>query len=292
MKRIDFNKNGGYPLTQDTANYLQTAYTEALGAIGLTFGNKVIVSGCTISGSNISDGWIVINGEVIKFVGGTVNTKVKITETGTSLTFKNGISNQVLFNKTAACTTIGDFDFSELVRASAFNEIVKAKYDGYWLTGDVKMVNCNNAYINTNFDNSGLGRLERLGWAICNGQNGTADMRGRFAVGFDVNTIDPNDNVWDVIYNTMGSTGGEKKHQLTVAEIPPHKHFVAIDNNADGTVNNTTSIYKSKDNGQSNGYILGGGTASPTVGLSSETGGNQLHENRPPFIVTLFIQKI
>lgn len=53
------------------------------------------------------------------------------------------------------------------------------------LPGDIKEVICTQAYITANFNGStGLGMNERLGWAICNGQNGTIDLRDRVTVGY------------------------------------------------------------------------------------------------------------
>lgn len=73
MKNIDFSFSGGFPLTQETLNYLQTAYTEAL--VALTGYRKadtdipVRLSGIIIAGSlptTISDGWLLYNGELIR----------------------------------------------------------------------------------------------------------------------------------------------------------------------------------------------------------------------------------
>jgi hypothetical protein len=127
MRRIDFSKNGGLKFTQGIASLMQETYTEIFKAIGAAFGNKVILSGCAVSGGTVSDGWILYNGEPIKFIGSAANTKVSISEAGTGVVFKNGISNTVLFNKTATCGAIGAFDFSELrsIRElAALNEFV------------------------------------------------------------------------------------------------------------------------------------------------------------------------
>jgi len=40
-------------------------------------------------------------------------------------------------------------------------------------SGDIKRVKCDITYLNDNFDVNGLGKNLRLGWAICNGNNGT-----------------------------------------------------------------------------------------------------------------------
>lgn len=52
------------------------------------------------------------------------------------------------------------------------------------LPGDTKEIICTPAYISANFTGTGLGTNLRLGWAMCNGQNGTVDMRDRVSVGF------------------------------------------------------------------------------------------------------------
>ena len=49
------------------------------------------------------------------------------------------------------------------------------------------------------------------GWAICDGTNGTPDLRNRFVVGAGGS------------YNVQ-TTGGEATHVLTVAEMPNHTH--------------------------------------------------------------------
>lgn len=117
------------------------------------------------------------------------------------------------------------------------------------------------------------------GWALCNGQavNGivTPDLRGRFVVGIDNNDSD---------YYPVGSTGGEKTHKLTVDEIPSHKH-----NNrcrTEGYVsafNSTPEVVTFDGHSNDNGFkdIMG-----------DSTGGDQPHENRPPYYAICFIMRV
>jgi hypothetical protein len=39
-------------------------------------------------------------------------------------------------------------------------------------------------YLQDNFEVDGLGKVLRLGWAICNGNNGTDNLTGRVGIGF------------------------------------------------------------------------------------------------------------
>lgn len=61
------------------------------------------------------------------------------------------------------------------------------------------------------FDSTGKGISSRwIGWAICNGQNGTPDLRKTFLSGYD-----PADSNWQ-----MGALTGQNSKQITVANLP------------------------------------------------------------------------
>ena len=60
-----------------------------------------------------------------------------------------------------------------------------------------------------------------LGWALCDGSNGTPDLRDRFIVGAGGD------------YN-VGNTGGANSVTLTVAQMPSHSH-------SSGTLSTDTS---------------------------------------------------
>lgn len=281
MRRVDLSKNGGFPLTQNALDFLQTAFGEPLYALGKMFGNKTIITGMEVGSSSVAEGWFFYNGEPIYFNASALDTKVAISEDLTSVEFEDGITKAVFKVKTAICSATGDFNFSDLQRLSSFTAAKQTQLDRTWLAGDVKQVFCDASYIAVNFDSSGLGRLERSGWAVCNGGNGTENMGGRVLVGmqYPALTVNPNDNVWDAIYNTALAVGGEKEHTLTVDEVP------ALD----------VVIPKV-------GYAGIGGSGSKFVGNANDpdagtqtistTGGGEAHENRQPFKVALFIQKL
>jgi len=72
------------------------------------------------------------------------------------------------------------------------------------------------------------------GWVLCNGSNGTPDLRSRFVYGAggDTNTKASLVNGWDAAANghwQVGHTGGEETHVLTVAEMPTHAHTGSTD---------------------------------------------------------------
>jgi microcystin-dependent protein len=68
------------------------------------------------------------------------------------------------------------------------------------------------------------------GWAICDGTNGTPNLRNRFILGSGVGANNP-----------VGSTGGETSATLSVANMPAHAHggAAALSGNISGTTSST-----------------------------------------------------
>jgi len=137
MKNYDFTQNGGLPFDQSILARMQAAYTEGLIAVasarGLT--DPFVVSGMATTGGGsptIANGWFVYNGELIRFVGGSVPVPsignvllIQITDTTSALTFNDGSTPSVVHEKTAVLTqapTVTDalhFPFGNLMYPKA-----------------------------------------------------------------------------------------------------------------------------------------------------------------------------
>ncbi len=100
MNKIYANQTGGFPLTTDTLNFLQESYN-LFNVLGQLAGNLSIIAGCEITGSNVGNGAVYINGEVLPFVGGTLSANVVIKETIQTRAFENGEQKQVYFTRYA-----------------------------------------------------------------------------------------------------------------------------------------------------------------------------------------------
>lgn len=126
------------------------------------------------------------------------------------------------------------------------------------------------------------------GWYICDGQNGTPDLRDRFVVGAG--------DTYQV-----GETGGEDEVTLTEEEMAAHAHG-AEDTNAVGDHDHEFE----RQNTGSLTYPLAGHPLTTTASIqwlnTSEdehshpvnldaVGGGDPHENRPPYYAILFIQR-
>ncbi|MEB3310777.1 MAG: hypothetical protein VKJ02_11140 [Snowella sp.] len=131
------------------------------------------------------------------------------------------------------------------------------------------------------------------GWALCDGQGGRPDLRGRFILGSGQGS--------GLTNRTRGGTGGVERHTLTVAEMPTHNHGITDPGHAhtwtasrqlQGTDDrNYTSELSKGDAGS--GDDMSKNTNSVTTGISIQNNGSsQSHENMPPFYVLAFIIKL
>ena len=138
-------------------------------------------------------------------------------------------------------------------------------------------------------------------WAICNGQNGTPDLRGRFVVSANNSTTGKNTTFTQYDY---AAVGGEERHSLTKGEMPNHYHYHPNDVRASGFVGGYNAGggdaryiqggdgYKS--GGDDDARIMRTGTAGGDSSMTNEgtDGYASAHENRPPYYALYYIMRI
>jgi microcystin-dependent protein len=149
------------------------------------------------------------------------------------------------------------------------------------------------------FDENGTGikGTPYEGWQLCNGKNGSPDLRDRFVAGAGGNY-------------SIGTQGGADRVTLTLDQMPSHNHGGRT-GGQDLRLNYPGVFYNSK--GVSTGILVSVQQPSPryrpnllttrgqpdivvvprnhTHGIASQ-GGNQAHENRPPFYALAFIMRL
>jgi len=133
------------------------------------------------------------------------------------------------------------------------------------------------------------------GWALCNGSNGTPDLRDRFIVGSGSSY-------------TVGATGGAATVALTTAQMPSHNHGHNFSGRSSNTGShrhnyNTRSLDRAKP-GRSgsrhwaddeNATTGSAGGHSHNISISGNlrnTGSSSAHENRPPYYALSYIMRL
>ena len=114
------------------------------------------------------------------------------------------------------------------------------------------------------------------GWALCNGDPGTPDLRGRFVVGYSNTGTSYDGREND--YNKTGNAGGLKNVTLEVNQIPLHNHgYSKLQRDSAGS-----------DVGNGRHGVQDAEIGSRTL----DAGGHSAHENRPPYYTLAFLIKI
>lgn len=115
---------------------------------------------------------------------------------------------------------------------------------------------------------SGAANAIPQGWKLCDGTNGTPNLKDKFIVGAGGEYA-------------VGDSGGFKEVALTIEQMPSHSHYFPVyDQILSGIYGPITMGQMHNESNRRLGYI-------PTA----TEGGNQPHENRPPYYALCFIMK-
>jgi microcystin-dependent protein len=137
------------------------------------------------------------------------------------------------------------------------------------------------------------------GWALCNGANGTPDLRDRFVVGAGSSY-------------EVGATGGASAVALTGGQMPAHTHGFSGTTSAGGDhwhlinhqrggslfgFDGPVQVQQTADDGgganvQPSKTSPAGNHAHTFSGTTGNAGSGQAHENRPPYYALAYIMKL
>jgi hypothetical protein len=138
MNNIDFTKNGGLPATQYLLKFMMESYASAFVAMANLIGDKVIVYGVDEVGGVVTNGFVVINGELLPFIGGPLvdraTATVIIQETKESRLFDDGGTKDVYFTRVARFGSPGGFLYTDLKKIGTIADHVNNKQNPHEVT--------------------------------------------------------------------------------------------------------------------------------------------------------------
>lgn len=285
---------GGFPDDCETLAMLQSNIRKVM-MLGRICGYEyLILSGCEKVGTQRTEGYVYAKGEILYHKAQIASDYCYIEET-----YQNVTANNETYNKAYSLRTLTDgqpdgaIPWSEFKKIDTYSnmaiyqalqdEITKGRPDalknkvdsstfGAFKGSTEALLNQMKQYLvpkGTIVMWSGSSAPE--GWALCDGQQGRPDMRGRFVIG--ANSTYP-----------QGTTGGSPTHSLTSSEIPSHYHSYK-----QTTVSETTASFRHEGSGYSSTTKVTTGTK---TSFTENTGGSKAFSIMPPYYALAFIIKL
>jgi hypothetical protein len=269
------NQPAGFPLEIDGFfKFQQDGYNQPLEALAKAFGNMAIVDGMVegvVGGDTVvSDGFAIVNNELVFFRGAIKQTTFDVNDETANLIFKGGTAKPVLKTRVAIFNTggTGVYNYADLKRVQTS--------PGYGLVQRVEQlermmkpllsyqVDGDTVYGSWLFWGRPASEIPE-GWEAVP----DADLKGTVLVGLDADQEE---------FAAVGQVGGEKTHVLTHGEMPDLD--VVIPQVGYGGIGGT-------------GTKLVGTANTPDAGeltIHVNTGGGSGHNNLQPYKVVMYIR--
>jgi len=298
MNNINYeNPFGQFPLSTQALKFSQDIVFMLSKLTNICGTGNYIISGCINTNGNLwESGFVVINGELLPFIGGigSAESTVRIKEQKKDVVAGYETYESVYVERLVEfgfnIGNVNTFKWGDFVILKSIHDIMKE----YALKVDLESLR------NLMMPKGGIimwsGALSVLptGFALCDGSNVAdygivPDLRGRFVVGVDprITTSTVATNVTNLTenYGIIGSTGGKPNVTLKAAQSgsPEHDHPIVSDLGSSNTpvVQVSTKYYQSNNNDSTLKTLK-----------SSAVDAAESHENRPPYFVLAYIIKV
>ena len=129
MNNINFSSGNGFPLEANTLSFMQSDYQNALKGIAKMVGDMSIVAGLEVSGNTLTEGWIMLGNDLVKFEAGAPTTTFYIQEVVSQKANANGVLIDRYTTKTARFGTSAtgtNYTFADLKRVTGLELLSRA----------------------------------------------------------------------------------------------------------------------------------------------------------------------
>lgn len=287
MDKQNFESKDRFPLSTQSLSFMQDMI-KASAQLALIGGDNYILSGCVTTNNNVSDGIIVIDGEIMPFEGGAIVETITIIEetipvSANGLTFENArIKRHAKF---ATGTGVNYYPWANFKHLQTNKQLEEAKATIKYVDDAIAGIQAGSIPTGVIVMWSGSVFDIPKGWQLCDDtpisgtDKRTPDLRGRFIVGYNK---DDND------YESLSLKGGNKRISLREENTPPHRHLSGICDNG----NEMFLEYGSLEKKSGNSALKGEGGTCYFQGYTSVDGNAAPFDVRPPYFVLAFIIKI
>ena len=125
MNKLNLENKRDFALTTDALAFMQNAY-EAFEKFGYLGGDNYIVSGCVLTGSSMSSGYMFLKGRLMPFNGGTIASNVQIIATTQTITVDTGTREQTTYRAEfgPSATPENNVPWSEIKKLDSIKDIM------------------------------------------------------------------------------------------------------------------------------------------------------------------------
>lgn len=296
MNKVNITAKDDFPMDSDGMDFIQKMIHRVykLAKLG---GANYIVEGCVDINGVVSDGSIVVDGELMEIKGGQKHDYVVIVET-----------KETVYDEEET-GEIKEYPEAYVSRYATLSDDGKLRWDG--MKRIVTNLELDNKIASLRGETPGFvmmwsGRIDRIpeNYMLANGDIVRSEMypdlakafgqehlesftlpnlSGQFIVGYDAKDND---------YKNIGNTGGAKEKPITKDQMPEHDHIYSDDTNAKGKfmVDGKSFPAKVEDIGDegSSGSSSGRGTLYRTT----TAGKSKPFDVRPSFYTLAYLVKV
>ena len=309
MNRIDFSNPGGFPLDTDTLDFLQKSYTDPIKELIKLGGNNYIISGVEDDGAKTTDGWVVINGDIMPFKGDLKQSTIVVVNNIQVANFENGAERETYLTRYATFgVSLESTPFASLARMSDLQQQKKRADDlradhethkehVVRRTGELQAAHeAHKEHVVKR-----TGELQAADDAL---KARVAKLeKAQFVPGMimswsgSINTIPAGWRLCEALKGqfilgaggkyAVGATGGTEKHKLTIDEMPKHYHGSNCNAGRGDGLASRGGLGIDWDGGDSR-Y----GGAIKDNEWTKAVGGDGEHNNMPPYYALAYIEYV
>lgn len=301
MNRQNFESKDRFPLSTQALTFMQDMIM-ATAQLALIGGNRYILSGCLMTGNSVSDGIIVIDGEIISFRGGIAVETITIMEeviqvSANGLTFENARVKR--YAKFATGSGVNYYPWADFKPLQTNKQLEEAKATIKYVDDEIAKIQAGNIPAGVIVMWSGAVSNIPKGWQLCDGSpigntgKYTPNLSGRFVVGYSPEA--------SLGYTSL-QKGNKNPDQYTMTlkkeHMPAHNHGMPeyrseIPQGEYGLVRKSragenVTISKTDSNNAGSEPDV---TAAPASVALKKEGEGKAFDIRPPYYVIAFIIK-